>query len=494
MVNRRPMSVRALLILTLAVGACLRPPPATPRPVPPPPPTPDAGAPALSASNLESLTTFVEGIGADWGEAARFNGFVYVVQHDRPLYARSFGLADRTSNRAATTDTSFRIGSITKQFTAAAILRLEQAGKLSVEDPVRKHLPEFPGPGKDVSIHQLLTHTAGIPSYTNDPKVVARKAERWTVAALLQTFWDRPLDFPPGTNHAYSNSGYAILGAIIERVSGRSYATFLRDELFAPAGMTRTVVGDAEGDPDRALGYQARGTSLVPADPIDMSLPFAAGAVRSTARDLARWHRALQGDHILTAQSREKLYHPGLGNYAYGWVPEEIFGHHAVWHNGGIDGFHADYWRIPDADLVVVVLGNAIEVDTQPIAKAALAAAFGQVLQPPAQPRRVAMDPQLGRRLTGTYRITTQSRRALTEAHAPPGLLDSIRTVAITLEADGIGLRPAGQDIVHLAPTGPSEFFDPVTNIKATFDLSSSQRPAARMTVEQGWLKVIYRR
>jgi D-alanyl-D-alanine carboxypeptidase len=387
----------------------------------------------------------------------------------------------------------FRIGSLTKQFTAAAILRLEQAGKLSVEDPVKKHLPEFPGPGKEVTIHQLLTHTAGIPSYTNDPRVVSRKGEPWTVQALLQSFWNKPLDFPPGTNHEYSNSGYAILGAILERVSGRPYATLLREELFTRAGMTRTLVGDGAGDPDRALGYQARQGKLVPADPIDMSLPFAAGAVRSTANDLVRWHRALEGEAILTAQAREKLYRPGLGNYAYGWVPEEILGHRAVWHNGGIDGFHTDYWRVLDADLVVVVLGNAMEIDTQPIAKAAIAAAFGQVLQPPPQPRRVALDPALPPRLVGSYRITAESRRVLAETKAPARLIESIRSVTIRAAAEGIELQAVGQDSVRLAPTGEGEFFDPTTNIRATFELPRQGR-ATRLTIEQGWLKVIYRR
>jgi CubicO group peptidase (beta-lactamase class C family) len=477
--------------LLLLAAACA---PRTPAPArPAAPPAPAVGDLGVQPDNLQTLTAFVEAIGKDWGEASRFNGFVLVAQHGKPIYARAFGYADREQKRAATADTSFRIGSVTKQFTAAAILRLEQAGKLSVDDPVRKHLPEFPGPGREVTIHQLLTHTGGIPSYTDDPRVVSRRREPWTVEALLKTFWAKPLQFPPGTNHHYSNSGYAILGAILERVGGRPFAALLRDELFQPAGLARTMVGDADGDPDRAVGYQAGPSGLVPADPIDMSLPFAAGAVRSTAADLLRWHQALQGDAILKAPAREKLYMPALGNYAYGWISEEIFGRQAVWHNGGIDGFHADYWRVLDADLVVVVLGNAMQIDTQPIAKAAIAAAFGQVLQPPPQPQRVALDPDLPPRLVGSYRITTASRRALVQAKAPPKLIESIRSVAVTAAGDGIDLELAGQDRVHLAPTGPAEFFDPGTNIRVTFEVAPG-KPAARLTIEQGWLKVIYRR
>ena len=491
------MLVRTVAGLLL-VGACAAAPssrnsvtkPADPRSETAPAPAGDLG---VQAGNLQALTAFIDSIGAGWGESAHFSGFVLVAQHDQPIYARAFGFADREQGRAATADTSFRIGSITKQFTAAAILRLEQAGKLSVDDLVERHLPEYPGPGKKVTIHQLLTHTAGIPSYTDDQSVVARKGERWPLARLLATFWEKPLDFAPGTDHAYSNSGYVILGAIVERVSGRDYATFLREELFRPAGMTRTVLGDAEGDPDRALGYQGRGDILVDAEPIDMSLPFAAGGIRSTASDLGRWHRALADDRVLTAKARARLFTPVLANYAYGWVSEEILGRTALWHNGAIDGFHADYWRIPDADLVIIVLGNTIDIDTQPIAKAAVAAAFGQVLHPMPQPKLVQLDPSLVPRLTGKYRMSPESKRALVEAKAPAPLIASIRSVTITGAAGGIEMKPNGQPPVKLSPTGLAEFFDPGSKIKASFDFVST-RTALRLTVEQGWLKVIYRR
>ncbi len=487
------MSARSVVGLLLLGGCAATPSAHTTMSMPPAFATRTVGDLGVQPKNLEQITSFVESIGRGWGEVSRFNGIVLVAQHDQPIYTQAFGLVDRERKRAATADTSFRIGSITKQFTAAAILRLEQTGKLSVDDPVRKHLPEYSGPGKDVTIHQLLTHTAGIPSYTADPSVVARKGERWTVPALLNTFSRKPLDFPPGTDHAYSNSGYAILGAIVERAGGRDYATFLRQELFSPAGMTRTVAGDAERDLDRAVGYTARAGELMPADPIDMSLPFAAGGVRSTASDLVRWHRALEGESILAGKARAKLYTPALANYAYGWVVEEIFGRRALWHNGGIDGFHADYWRVPEADLVVVVLGNAAELDTQPIAKAALAAAFGQVLQALPQPRPIDLDPTLIPRLTGTYRITVDSRRSLIEGKAPTKLINSILTVTVTAIDGGILMKPNGQDAVRLAPTGIAEFFDPTSNLKASFDFART-RSALRLTVEQGWLKIIYRR
>jgi D-alanyl-D-alanine carboxypeptidase len=473
-----------------SVAATLCPPRAVTKPLATSPPIGDLG---VQPGNLEQLTTFVESIGAGWSEAVRFSGFVLVAQHDQPIYARAFGLADRERKRAATADTSFRIGSVTKAFTAAAIMRLEQMGKLTVSDTVEKHLTEYPGAGKYVTIHQLLTHTGGLPSYTADPTVLSRKGERWTVPALLASFSGRALEFVPGSDHAYSSSGYAVLGAIVERASGRDYATFVRQELFAPAGMTRTVVGDAERDLDRALGYQARGNSLRPADPIDLSMAYASGGIRSTASDLLRWHRALEGDAILSGKTRARLYVPALANYAYGWFVEPICGRRALWHNGTIDGFRADYWRIPDADLVVVVLGNCGEIDTQPIAKAAVTAAFGQALQPLAQPRPIEPAPALVPRLVGAYRITTESRRAMVESKASLKLIHSLITVTITGTESGLIMKPNGREAIQLAPTGIAEFYDPASNIKASFDFART-RSALRLTVEKGPLTITYRR
>ncbi len=476
------------LIVVAGVAACGSPAPTTT--------TPHAavGDLGVQPANLEAqLTPYIESIGAGWGETSKFNGYVLVAQHDQPIYARAFGLADRVANRAATADTTFRIGSVTKQFTAAAILTLEQAGKLSVNDPVKRHLPEYPGPGKEVTIHQLLTHTAGLPNYTSFPEIEQRKAEHWTTRALLETFWDQPLDFAPGTKFAYSNSGYAVLGAIIEKASGKSWTAYVKDELFVPAGMTRTAADDAIGAPDRALGYQIKGDALVAADPIDLSLAFAAGAVRSSASDMVKWHRALSGDAILTAASRTRLYRAEKDDYAYGWVNAEVAGHHTVWHNGGIDGFRAMYWRVPDADLVVVVFANVIDVDTDPVGKAAVEAAFGAKLEPIAALAKGALDPALVARGTGTYELTDPSKTTLKDLGAPQDLIDSILTVEISAVEGGLSSKPNGQDAVTLTPIEGGAFYDRGSRIKLTFDLPASG-PATGIALEQGDLVLTYTR
>ena len=447
----------------------------------------------VQPGNLERVTAYVEAIGAGWGDAAAFNGYVMVAQHDQILYARGFGYADRAAKRGAGPDTSFRIGSITKSFTAALILRLEQDGALKVTDTVGALLPDFRGPARDVTVHQLLSHTGGVPSYTADPAVMGRRDRAMTVAELLASFADKPLEFPPGSRWAYSNSGYALLGAIIERVTGRSYADAVRDLLLVPAGMTRTVVGDAEGDRDRAIGYQADGDALVPAAPIDMSIPFAAGAIRSTASDLVRWHRALEGDAILGAAARAKLSTPVRERYGYGWMVDQVAGHDVVWHNGGIDGFNANLWRAPGADLVVVVLGNALELDTTPIAKAVMAAAFGEAIEPAPARARGAMDPAVVARVIGTYALSAASKQDLTTRGAPAALLASIETIAIHGLPDALEVKPVGQGPARLAPTGPATFYDPGTRAELRFDLPATG-PATGFTLTQGPLTLTYTR
>lgn len=476
-----------LLLTTLALTACGPAP--SPR-APAPRPVGDLG---VDLAGLEAkLPPFIDSLGAGAPDLA-FSGYVLVAQHDQPIFSRAYGWADRPRKLLSTADTSFRVGSVTKQFTAAAILRLEQDGKLAVTDPIGKHLPEYPAPGKDVTIHQLLTHTGGIPNFTDDPAILARKAQRFTPAQLLALFWDKPLDFPPGSDFAYSNSGYAVLGAIIERASGKTYAAYLAEQLFAPAGMTRTTVGDAEGAADRAEGYQVQGSSIVSADPIDMTLPFSAGAVRSTANDLVRWHRALSGDLVLGAAARAKLYKVERDNYAYGWVVQDVQGKHTVWHNGGIDGFSTIYWRVPDADLVVVAWSNVLQAGADPVGKAAVEAALGGSPKPMEKVEAGQLDPAIVARVVGEYGITEESKAKLVEMKLPQRLVDSILSIAVTATAAGILLKPGGQDSVELLPAADGSFWAASQRIRMRFALPVSGN-ATEVTLEQGPLSIKYSR
>ena len=476
--------MRFLVLALIACSSPAKPPTAAPPPKP-------AGESGVDVTNLRAqLPPYLASIGGGV-ETRKLSGYVLVAQHDEPLVSLAFGFADRSTRRAPDADTSFRVGSITKQFTATAILKLEQDGKLAVTDKVSKHLPAFPGPAKDVTIHQLLTHTAGVPNY--DLGLLLRKAETFTVEQLIATFHDKPLDFPPGTQFAYSNSGYALLGAIIERASGKSYATYLEEALFRPAKLTRTVVGDAAGDTNRAEGYQVAADEVVPADRIDMSVPYAAGAVRSTANDLVRWHRALERDAILGAAARAKLYKVERSSYAYGWVVQQIEGREVVWHNGAIDGFHANMWRVRDVDLVAVVLSNTFDVSTDPIGKATIVAALGGKLEPIQANVPGTFDPEVAARLVGTYQLTDEAIATLEKLDAPRTLTDAIRTCELTATSSTIVAKPNGQAAITLDPLADGSFYDADHDIRIRFQLPWDG-PVQELTMIQGRLVLGYRR
>lgn len=442
--------------------------------------------PNLSAQ----LPPFVDSIGA--GEPLHgFSGYIMIAQHDQVLWRGAYGLADRGKQTVPTADTSFRIGSVTKQFTAAAILRLEQDGKLRVTDKVSQHLPAYTGPGKDVTIHQLLTHTAGIPEYTNDAANLARKAEKLTPAQLMEMVVNKPLDFEPGTKMSYSNSGYVLLGAIIEQVSGMPYAAYMKKAIFDPAGLAHTGYGDAPDAPDRAEGYALSEGKIVPADPIDMSIAYAAGGIRSTAADMIHWHRVLAGDTILDAAHRAKLYKPALDHYAYAWVEQEVMKRPTVWHNGGIDGFGTVYWRVPDADLVVIAWTNVMGININQVGKAAIEAALGGKLDPIKKLEKGKLDPEIVTRISGVFELSPVMKAQLTKL--PPELVDSITTITITPTNAGISLKPNGQSDVELMPLSDGSFFNADHQIKVVFD-ASTPGPIASVRLEQGPLKITYQR
>jgi CubicO group peptidase (beta-lactamase class C family) len=259
-----------------------------------------------------------------------------------------------------TPQTKFRLGSITKQFTAALVLQLEEQGKLKVTDPISKYIPDSPPAWEKVTIHHLLSHTSGIPNFTSFPDYNKTKTLPSPPADTIARFRDKPLDFEPGSKWNYSNSGYILLGFIIGKVAGKSYADALRDGILQPLGMkstgydiTREVIAN------RASGYTPDDNGWRNSDYIDMTVPHAAGAMYSTVEDLLKWDQSFySGPKILSAASQEKMFAPVLNNYAYGWAVEKQDSHLRIAHGGGIDGFNTYIARYPDDRLTVIVLSN----------------------------------------------------------------------------------------------------------------------------------------
>jgi len=482
-----------------AIAACghSAPPPTSPLPplgsdaAKPPAPT----YPPVDAAHLEQqLTPYISSIGAKLGEARRLEGFVLVAQGGKPIYQHAFGFADRDKRTVADADTNFRVGSITKQFTSAAIMVLQQDGKLSVDDPIGKYLPDYPEVGRAITLDQLLTHTSGIPEYSEAPDFAERVATAQTPAQLLAYFDDKPLEFTPGAQHHYSNSNYIVLGAIIEKVSGTSYADFVTKRLFEPAGLTRTVVGDADGMTNRAVGYTVDPDDhLAPASPIDMSVPYAAGAVRSTAMDLVRWAHALDGDAILTAASKQRMYTPAKDNYAFGWIVEEADGHRVLWHNGQVNGFRATFLRIPDRDLVVVVWGNNDQFNPDPLAQAATGIAMGNDVAPVVEPDLVPLDEAAAARIVGHYKLTDDSLAAAQQGGVEADLIATLTSLDVVRTGAHLTFKLNGQRPFDVDALGPTKFVMLEAKIEIVVTLPGTGNATA-LTITQGPLALTYAR
>jgi CubicO group peptidase (beta-lactamase class C family) len=288
-----------------------------------------------------------------------FTGVVLVAVDGRPLFRQAYGYANRDWDIPNTPDTKFRIASVTKQFTSAAILLLEQQGKLKATDPVGKHLPDVPKAWADVTLLQLMSHTGGVPEHTTLAALAPGGFGRsYRPQQIIDLVKDQPLKYTPGGEWRYSNTGYILLGMVIEAVSGKDYAAFMRESVFDPLGMADTGV-ERPGQVlrNRATGYAVAG-GRVTAPYLNMSLPYAAGAMYSTADDLLKWDRALAGDRLLGPAARKTMFTPVRDEYACGVGVEERWGRTVHRHGGGMPGFNTHLLRVPAAGVCVVVLAN----------------------------------------------------------------------------------------------------------------------------------------
>jgi CubicO group peptidase (beta-lactamase class C family) len=291
-------------------------------------------------------------------------------------------------------DTKFRLGSITKQFTAALVLQLVHEGKIKLDGKVTDYLPDYrKDTGGRVTVHHLLNHTSGIPSYTGLPNFFNEVSRNpYEVADFVKKYASGDLEFEPGAKFSYNNSGYFLLGAIIERVTGKPYRVVLKERILDPLGMKDTGYDLYETVlPKRAAGYARRPAGYVNAAYLDMSLPYAAGSLYSTVEDLYLWDQALYTDKVLPAAMRELMYTPGLQDYAYGWVARKVpFGPGGaevaeVGHGGGINGFNTLILRQPETKNLVVLLNNTGGAPLDAIARNVWRVLAGLPVEPPRQ-------------------------------------------------------------------------------------------------------------
>jgi CubicO group peptidase (beta-lactamase class C family) len=295
----------------------------------------------------------------------QFMGTVVVARNGKILLEKSYGKANLEWQVPNSPDTRFRLASMTKQFTAASILLLQEQGKLKIEDPVSKYMPGAPSSWNAVTLFNLLTHTSGIHELTALPDFDATEPFPTTPDKLVARFMDLPLDFAPGTAFHYSNSGYILLGYLIEKITGQTYSQYVHDNIFVPLGMkdsgydsnTRIIDRHAEGYAPKAGGFEIAGY-------IDMTIPFSAGGLYSTSEDLLRWETGLYGGKLLSPKSLARMTaplrrDPSKRHYAFGLdVDSDPHGNRVIWHCGAIEGFGGCISHVPVENLEVIVLSN----------------------------------------------------------------------------------------------------------------------------------------
>jgi CubicO group peptidase (beta-lactamase class C family) len=316
-------------------------------------------------SSAQSLESTIDNIISENYSGEKPGATALVYKDGKTLYRNAVGMANLELGVAMKPENVIEIGSITKQFTAVAILMLEEQGKLSVDDEISKFIPDYPAKGKKITIHQLLNHTSGIKSYTSMQSFMSLARQDMTPTALIDHFKNEEMDFDPGEEWSYNNSGYIILGHIIEVASKKTYSEFIEDNIFIPLGMKSSYYGSKTAlIPNRAMGYSPVQNGWRNADYISLTLPYAAGSIMSTVDDMLVWHKAIHANTLITSDSKNKAFtntklnNGDPTNYGYGWMINEINGTSSIEHGGGIFGYTTSGIYIPSENLYVIVLTN----------------------------------------------------------------------------------------------------------------------------------------
>lgn len=348
--------------------------------------------PATSAFAQQNVKQ-IDGLMKQYYDYGKFNGSILVAEKGKIIYEHGFGMANMEWAIPNQPDTKFRIGSVTKQFTATLILQLVEQGKIKLDGKITDYLPDYrKDTGEKVTIHQLLNHTSGIPSYTDRRNFMADASRNpYGVADFIKKFASDDLQFEPGSKFSYNNSGYSLLGAIIEKVTGKPYEVVLAERIFKPLGMTNSGYDNfAPLIKKRASGYQKTPDGFVNAAYLDMSIPYAAGSIYSTVEDLFKWDQALYEGTLLSAESKKLMFTPGLGNYGYGIrITDEPVGKtdqkiRIIGHGGGINGFNSLMMRAIDKQQTVIILDNVnLGQHHRNITNSILSILNGQPVDPP---------------------------------------------------------------------------------------------------------------
>ena len=394
-----------------------------------------------------------------------FMGSVLVARGDEVILSKGYGSANLEWKIPNSPSTKFRLGSVTKQFTAASILLLEERGKLKTDDLVKKYMPDAPAAWDKITIYNVLTHTAGIPNYTGFKD--HNPVNPVTPEQLVLQFRDKPLDFQPGESWSYSNSGYALLGYLIEKISGQTYQEFVQSNLFTPLHMNDSGYDSNTAIlPQRAAGYTAGRGGIANATYVHMSYPFSAGALYSTTEDLLRWEQGLFGGKVLSAASLKKMTTPFKNNYAFGLEVRDAGGHKEIEHGGAINGFSTFLAYFPDEKLTTVVLSNENGNTPPQISQKLAAVAHGETALWPEDRKEVTVSPKVFEPYAGVYELR-------------PGVANTI-----TIENGRLMSQLMSQQKVGLFPESETKFFLKVTDAEVEF-FKDDQGNVAYLVIHQ---------
>lgn len=381
-----------------------------------------AAFPAAAASPVSNaeLAQYADRLLAETYPADQPGATALIVRNGETVLRKGYGQANLELGVPMQPDMVLELGSVTKQFTSAALLMLQERGQLSVTDEITKYLPDYPTHGQKITLDHLLTHVSGIPSYTGLPEWSAQLRQDITVDQLIAIFKDKPLEFAPGEKWSYNNSAYVLLGAVIEKVSGKTYEDFIEQEIFAPLGMKRSSYANLrEIVPGRAAGYDKEGDRYLNTQYISMSQPYAAGSLISNVDDLALWDQALANGKLLKKESLDRIFTPvkltsgQTTRYGYGWSVWDFEGARIIEHGGDIFGFSSMLTRVPSEKLLVVILTNNPSQEPRPDAMTlrVVAKALGKPLE---DRKAVALDPAGLDEYVGVYRFDKETARVVT--------------------------------------------------------------------------------
>lgn len=388
-----------------------------------------------------------------YSKVNRFNGSALVAKDGKILLDNGYGYRNAADKVLNNEQTIFQIGSITKQFTAAVILKLQEEKKLSVSDKLSKFFPDYPK-GDSITIRELLSHTSGITNYTNDQNFmkneITKPASREKMMAL---FKDKPLDFSPGTSWKYSNSGYSMLGYIIEKVAKQPYEQAVRKYIFTPLHMTHSGFDFTHlKDKDKAIGYfKLNDKESDPAPIVDSTVSFSAGAIYSTIGDLYLWHRALENNKVLSKSQQETAYTPVKNNYGYGWGIDSIEGKRRVGHTGGIPGFITVISRVPEDDVCIILLSNASNESLNDISKSIYAILYNKEYELPKERTVIMLPEETLKQYEGEYEIK-------------PGF-----TVVMKIKDGELEATPTGQSPKTIHAEKQDFFFEKEEDVQVEF-------------------------